>query len=80
MVNSYLGNLGYKPHASRASSTNHKPDVINQHLQEFKIALQIMARYPNVLDEFKNAVMGACKHPGPKETETYNDTSNDNYT
>lgn len=41
-------------------STNHKEDIIKGYLHELKIAYEVMAKYPNVLNDFKNAVkMGA---------------------
>ncbi len=52
MVSSYFGNPGNKPDVS----TNNKEDIISKNLRDFKTAITIMKRHPEVLNEFVNAV------------------------
>ena len=47
-------------------SDNQKADIINRYLREHKIALQTLARHPDVLREFKNEVMSGSNHPEPE--------------
>ncbi len=57
MANNSVHNLEYK----RSVSDNDKADIIQTELKQFTIALQIMAKYPVVLNEYK-AVLSAGKH------------------
>jgi hypothetical protein len=49
--------------------TSHKEDVITKELLHFRIALQIMAGYPEVLNEFKKAVKSDGNQTTPGRTE-----------
>jgi hypothetical protein len=68
MANDTVDFLSDKGYALSPRSTNHKEDLAKQIFQEYKIALQIMAGHPDVLNEFVCAVKGGVNHPAPKPT------------
>jgi hypothetical protein len=49
-------------------STNDKADIIAARLHELKIAITIMQRHPNVLNEFVCAVKGGANLPATELT------------
>jgi hypothetical protein len=51
----------FKMDSQRNPSDNDKTDIIQTELKQFSIALQIMAKHPDVLSEYK-AVLSAAKH------------------
>lgn len=63
MADNTLFSVPYK----RSVSTNDKADVISKNLHDFKIAIFVMQRHPDVLNEFISAVKGPCKDPAPVE-------------
>jgi hypothetical protein len=64
MAEDSLYNLPYK----RSVSTNDKADIISARLHELKIAITIMQRHPNVLNEFVCAVKGGVNLPATELT------------
>ena len=64
MAENCVHNLEYK----RSASDNDKEDIIQTELKQFTIALQIMAKYPVVLNEFACAVKGGANHPVEEPT------------
>jgi len=64
MAENCVHNLEYK----RSASDNDKADIIQTELKQFTIALQIMAKYPVVLNEFACAVKGGANHPVEEPT------------
>jgi hypothetical protein len=59
-----LDNLRNKDSQARLS-TNHNAGIVKG-LRELKIAFIVMSRYPEVLDEFKKAVMSGDNQPEPE--------------
>jgi hypothetical protein len=49
------------------SPANDKEDIITMELQHFRIALQIMAGHPEVLNEFKQKVKSDGNQTAPPE-------------
>jgi hypothetical protein len=54
MVEKSLYNLSHKP----SVSTNDKEDFIKERLRRLEIAYAILAKYPEILNEYVSAVKG----------------------
>lgn len=59
-------NLSHKP----SVSTNDKADIIAARLHELKIAITVMSKHPNVLNEFVCAVKGGANLPAEATATT----------
>jgi hypothetical protein len=71
MAENSVHNLEYKRFVF--SSDNDKADIIQTELKQFTIALQIMAKYPEALNEYKHAVKGGSNHPVEEPTAPVED-------
>jgi hypothetical protein len=67
MADNSLFNPTYRGYSF--SSANNKEDIITMELQHFRIALQIMAGHPEVLNEFKQKVKSDANQRAPGRTE-----------
>ena len=59
MAENSFYNLSHKP----SVSTNNKADLITLKLQQHAIALQILSKYPDAMNEYKNAVKNGTAIP-----------------
>jgi hypothetical protein len=67
MAENSLYTLSDKPYVSPPNSTNHNAEIMKG-LHELKIAFRVMSGHPEILQEFKRAVVGGANHPAVRPT------------